>query len=129
MIAAASRQYDWSVDIAALAASWTNGCIIRSKLMEAIASLEHPTLSLLLQPNWQASIAAGREALIETTHAAAKAGLAVPALSDALQYLHAITTIDSPMNLIQAQRDYFGAHTYYRKDDPSGTPVHTDWKA
>lgn len=82
---------------------------------------------MLLHPGMQNLVKTGRDALIETTYTAAKAGLAVPALSDALQYLHGITTVDSPMNLIQAQRDYFGAHTYQRKDDPSGQPVHTNW--
>jgi 6-phosphogluconate dehydrogenase len=127
LISAAAIQYSWNVDIPALAASWTNGCIIRSKLMETIASLGKESTSLLLHPAMQEIVQRGREALIETNYAAAKAGLAVPALSDALQYLHGITTVDSPMNLIQAQRDYFGAHTYQRKDDPSGQPVHTNW--
>lgn len=127
LITAAAAQYGWNVDIPALAASWTNGCIIRSKLMETIASIDEEAASLLLHPGMQELIHRGRAALIETTYAAAKAGLAVPALSDALQYLHGIVTLDSPMNLIQAQRDYFGAHTYQRKDDPSGQPVHTNW--
>jgi 6-phosphogluconate dehydrogenase len=128
MIAAASRQNNWNVDIAALAASWSNGCIIRSKLMETVALLQDQAASLLLQSNKQFSIENGRDALVETTCAAAKAGLAVPALSDALQFLHAMTTVDSPMNLIQAQRDYFGAHTYLRKDDPTGKAMHTNWQ-
>jgi 6-phosphogluconate dehydrogenase len=123
---AASQEYQWALDLPAIARIWTNGCIIRSALMEELS------LSLALNPHLlQERLNRVYELLpdlIHTVTSALKSGLAVPCLSSALNYILNVTSADSPMNLIQAQRDFFGAHTYRRKEDPYGKSYHTNWE-
>lgn len=128
-IKTASAEFDWNIDLAGLAASWTNGCIIRSAMMETLAGMLQEDSLFLFLPAMVNQVHEQRDALVQTVTCALQAGLAVPALSDALQYLHALAENDSPMNLIQAQRDYFGAHTYRLRSDPDGQAVHTNWVA
>lgn len=128
VIKAAAKEYNWKIDLAALAATWTNGCIIRSALMNRLMEILQETDTMLFNEEIISLVNANQPGLRNTVAAALTGGLAVPALSEALNYILALTEADPPMNLIQAQRDYFGAHTYRLKNDPEGSPIHTDWK-
>jgi 6-phosphogluconate dehydrogenase len=123
-----SKQLEWDLDFSEIARIWTNGCIIRSELMEELSEIYQTDQSLLTSPalaermrDWQPDFAA-------VVAAGLQHGIALPVLSSALNYFLGYITADSPANLIQAQRDYFGAHTYQRKDKPAGTYFHTEWK-
>jgi 6-phosphogluconate dehydrogenase len=127
LILSASETYSWKINFKELARIWTNGCIIRSKLMEELSTLvqdspnilNHPTLS----PMVKSHVAALRQIVAQISHTANS----YPCLSSSLQYFNACTEVQSSAHMIQAQRDYFGAHTYERIDDPSGKKYHTLW--
>lgn len=127
LIKTAALTYQWSINYSELARIWTNGCIIRSTLMEQMAAIVAAD-ELLLHPLIITSIQQQLDSLTQTVTASLQSGIAVPALYEALNYIHAMSTEQSAMNLIQAQRDYFGAHTYQRIDDASGKAYHTKWK-
>jgi 6-phosphogluconate dehydrogenase len=125
-IKAAALKYQWSINCSELARIWTNGCIIRSTLMEQLTAAVSAD-NLLLHPFIITSIQQQLDSLTQTVTASLQSGMAVPALSEALNYIYAMSTEQSAMNLIQAQRDYFGAHTYQRTDDASGKAYHYQW--
>lgn len=125
-IKAAALKYQWSINCSELARIWTNGCIIRSTLMEQLVTIVSAD-KILLHPFITTAIQQQLHSLTETVTASLQRSIAVPALSEALNYIHAISTANSAMNLIQAQRDYFGAHTYQRTDDASGKAYHYQW--
>lgn len=128
LVRESALQNNWSLDLSEVARIWTNGCIIRSALMEELVEIyrespdgwSHNKITLQLQE--------GKTALAEVIALAMKNSKAVPVLSAALNHLNGMTTANSPANLIQAQRDYFGAHTYQRVDKPEGQYFHTRWK-
>ena len=124
----ASRAYEWHLVPADIARIWRGGCIIRAALLETFRAAFHaddalPTL--LLAPDVADALDRTRDALGEVVAAASRAGLPVPALAASLSYLDAMRSARLPANMIQAQRDFFGAHTYARTDR-EGT-FHTDW--
>lgn len=126
----ASGERGYGLDLAEVARVWMAGCIIRSSLLIPIrkAFLERPHLPLLLvaepfRSHWRER----QGALRQVVAAAHTAGIPVPAMGSALDFLDGYRSGRLPANLIQAQRDYFGAHTYQRVDRP-GT-FHTDWEA
>lgn len=127
LIQAAAHKYQWTINRSELARIWTNGCIIRSSLMEQLADVLHAE-ELLLHPFVIKSIQQHINELRLVVAACLQQGFAVPAFTEAVNYIHAMGTANSAMNLIQAQRDYFGAHTYQRTDDASGKAYHTEWK-
>ncbi|CAN5839960.1 NADP-dependent phosphogluconate dehydrogenase [soil metagenome] len=130
LIGAASREYGWSIDRAEVARVWTGGCIIRSRLLEPVrrAFLERPDLSnLLLDGDIGTRFERAQEGLRRTLAEAQSRGIPAPCMAASLAYVDAYRTARLPQNLTQAQRDYFGAHTYRRLDAPEGPPVHTDW--
>jgi 6-phosphogluconate dehydrogenase len=130
LIAAASKEYGWAIDRAEVARVWTGGCIIRSRLLGPIrrAFLEQPDLSnLLLDAEVGARAETAQAGLRRALAEAERRGLPAPCWSAALAYFDAFRAARLPQSLTQAQRDYFGAHTYRRLDDPAGRPVHTDW--
>ncbi len=121
LLAAASREFGWSLDLAATAEVWRAGCIIRSVLLDDIAQAFRggvPHGLLALAPYFAARLDEAAPALRRTVAAAAAAGVPAPALSAALAYLDTIRTARGTTNLIQAQRDYFGAHGFERIDGP-----------
>ena len=129
LIATASKAYDWDIQFADLAQIWTNGCIIRSKLMEdLIEVLGHGTL-ILDHPDMVKKVKANYESLVKFAVETFTLGVAIPCHSASLQYLQTYTKAQSSANIIQAQRDYFGAHTYERVDDTSGKKYHTIWNS
>lgn len=128
VIREASKQYGWQLNLNEIARIWTNGCIIRSALMEELAqNSELSAVNLLLSASRKESIIQALAPLQEFVATALRGGCAVPVFSAALNYFLGLQSGKSSANLIQAQRDYFGAHTYQRVDDPSGKAYHTDW--
>jgi 6-phosphogluconate dehydrogenase len=124
----ADRAHGWGLRFGAIAGGWRAGCIIRSALLEPLraAFAQQPELpNLLLAPHFTRIVAESQQALREVVAAAALHGVAVPAFMSALAYLDGYRSAVLPANLLQAQRDYFGAHTYRRTDQPGS--FHTRW--
>jgi len=125
----ASKEYGWNLDFGTIALIWRNGCIIRARFLDRIrnAFAEKPGLeNLLLDPYFKRIVMGSQMNWREVVAEAAKSGIPVPGFSSALSYYDSYRTARLPANLLQAQRDYFGAHTYERVDRP-GT-FHTKWK-
>ena len=130
LIGAASREYGWAIERAEVARVWTGGCIIRSRLLEPVrrAFLERPDIpNLLLDAEIGARLESAQAGLRRALAEAERRGLPAPCWGAALAYFDAYRSARLPQNLTQAQRDYFGAHTYRRLEAPDGPPVHTDW--
>ena len=125
---AASAEFDWGVDLGKCAAVWRGGCIIRAQFLDRIteAFAAAPELdNLLLADYFRDAVQTRQAAWREVVMAATRLGIPVPAFSAALAYYDSLRRARLPANLLQAQRDYFGAHTY-RRIDREGT-FHTDW--
>jgi 6-phosphogluconate dehydrogenase len=130
LMASASKEYGWDIDLGNIASLWRGGCIIRSVFLDDIKSAfkKNPSLkNLLLDDKFSNILIDCQKPWRSVVAAAALSGIAVPALSSALSFYDAYRCRRSPANLIQAQRDYFGAHTYERVDRPRGEFFHTDW--
>ena len=126
----AAKEYGWELNFGDIALLWRSGCIIRAQFLERIkeAFTGQPELAnLLLAPYFQEAVEDAQEDWRLVVSAAAKLGLPAPAFSSALAYFDGYRRSRLPANLLQAQRDYFGAHTYKRIDRP-GT-FHTEWLA
>ncbi len=127
---AASAEHEWGLDLGEIAAMWRAGCIIRSAFLGEITRafrLDPDLDNLLLSPYFRDEITAAAPGWRRTVQRAVGAGIPVPAYSAALGFYDAYRSARLPANLIQAQRDYFGAHTYERVDEPRGEFFHTDW--
>jgi len=132
LLKAASAQYAWELDAAQVALVWRSGCIIRSGFLEPIAQAfrESPDLAnLVLAPYFKEKLRAAQGAWRNVAALALRYGIPIPALTGALTYYDGLRCARLPANLIQAQRDYFGAHTYERVDRSRGEFFHTDWLA
>ncbi|MDP8907938.1 MAG: NADP-dependent phosphogluconate dehydrogenase [Chloroflexota bacterium] len=128
LMAAASDAYRWDLDLAEIARIWKAGCIIRAKLLDPImqAYADDPELeNLLFAPSFSAAINASMAGIRRVRHIALDFGIPTPGMDAALNYVDTLRTERLPANLIQGQRDFFGAHTYKRLDKP-GT-FHTEW--
>lgn len=125
-----SRERAWNLDYAAIARIWRGGCIIRSVFLDRIADAyraEPALANLLFAPYFTTQINSAQNDLRLIVATAASHGIPIPCLSAALSYLDSLRSARLPANLLQAQRDYFGAHTYERIDSPRGEFFHTDW--
>ncbi|MBI4565574.1 MAG: NADP-dependent phosphogluconate dehydrogenase [Planctomycetes bacterium] len=130
LIRAASREFQWNVDLAEVARIWSGGSIVRSGLLEVLRQSILPkqdVANALIDDPLGGLVQEHQGALRKVVAAAAQAGIPVPAFASALAYFDAYRTAELPQNLTQAQRDAFGAHTYVRKDQPGRGPTHTDW--
>lgn len=130
LIAKASQEYNYGVNLPEVARIWKGGCIIRAGFLDKIkaAFKDNPTLpNLLLAPEFKQSILDRQAAWREVLIMANELGIAVPAFSSSLDYFDSYRRANLPQNLTQAQRDYFGAHTYERIDKPRGEFFHTEW--
>ena len=130
LLADASRENDWSLDLGAIARMWRGGCIIRAVFLDDISRAygDSPDLeNLLFDAFFADAIATAQEGLRRAVVAAAQAGIATPALSSALSFYDGFRLARGSANIIQAQRDYFGAHTFERVDKPRGEWFHRDW--
>jgi 6-phosphogluconate dehydrogenase len=130
LMRAAAREYGWALDYGGIAMMWRGGCIIRSaflgKIKEAFG--RNPGLeNLLLDPHFSAQMDSAQSAWRRVVAEAVLRGIPVPAMSSALAFYDSYRRAWLPANLLQAQRDYFGAHTYERTDRPRGQFFHTDW--
>jgi 6-phosphogluconate dehydrogenase len=126
----AAREYGWLLDFASIALIWRNGCIIRSVFLDKIAKAfrnKRELDTLLLDDYFRKKIDKCQPAWRRIVGAAAQLGIPIPALSAALSFYDGYRCAHLPANLLQAQRDYFGAHTYERVDKPKGQFYHTDW--
>ncbi|MGH8957176.1 MAG: NADP-dependent phosphogluconate dehydrogenase, partial [Acidimicrobiia bacterium] len=130
LIRAASDELGWDLDSASIASLWRGGCIIRAALLSDItrAFRSQPGLTnLLLDPHFSEVVGADQDAWRRVVATAVRNGIPIPAFSSGLSFFDGLRTTHLPANLIQAQRDFFGAHTYERTDQPRGTSFHTDW--
>jgi 6-phosphogluconate dehydrogenase len=130
LMRAAATEYGWKLDNGGIALMWRGGCIIRSiflgKIKEAFD--RKPELSnLLLDPYFAEQVQTAQGAWRRVVATAVSLGVPVPALASALSFYDGYRHDRLPANLLQAQRDYFGAHTYERVDRPRGEFFHTDW--
>lgn len=128
LMAAAAKQYDWALDFGQIAMIWRAGCIIRARLLDAIKDAfdrESGLANLMLDPYFKDILASTQANWRKVVAAAAQLGLPAPAFASALSYFDSYRSDRLWANMIQAQRDYFGAHTYERIDK-EGT-FHTDW--
>jgi 6-phosphogluconate dehydrogenase len=130
LMRAAGTEYGWKLNYGGIAQMWSGGCIIRSRFLDDIKDAfgENPDLTnLLLAPFFTKAITESQAAWRNVVAAAAQAGVALPAHATALAFYDAYRSDRLPADLLQAQRDYFGAHTYERIDKPRGQFFHTDW--
>jgi 6-phosphogluconate dehydrogenase len=126
----ASNYYDWSLPFGELAQLWRAGAIIRAQFLQRITDAydETPDLhNLLLSPYFKQIAESYQAAARRVIALATTAGVPVPSLSAAVAYYDSYRSAVLPANLIQAQRDYFGAHTYERVDKPAGEMYHYSW--
>ncbi|MFC2947845.1 NADP-dependent phosphogluconate dehydrogenase [Virgibacillus sediminis] len=125
---AASQEYGWDLQYGDIAMIWRGGCIIRAQFLQKIKEAydRDPELAnLMLDPYFKEIVEGYQSALREVVSIAIKNGIAVPTFASAIAYYDSYRSEDLPANLIQAQRDYFGAHTYERKDKEG--VFHTNW--
>lgn len=126
----AAQEYKWKLNFGDIALMWRGGCIIRSVFLGKIKEAfdKKPKLkSLLLDDFFRAAIKEHQKNWRNIVAVAAKKGIPVPAFSTALAFYDSYRCSHLPINLLQAQRDYFGAHTYERIDQPRGCFFHTNW--
>ncbi|MDI6448440.1 decarboxylating NADP(+)-dependent phosphogluconate dehydrogenase [Anaerobaca lacustris] len=130
LMRAAAQEYKWNLNYGGIALMWRGGCIIRSvflgKIKEAFDADPNLT-NLLLTPFFKDAVEKAQASWRRVVTAAVEMGIPVPAISTALAYYDGYRHARLPANLLQAQRDYFGAHTYERVDKPRGEFFHTNW--
>jgi 6-phosphogluconate dehydrogenase len=131
-LGAAGKLYNWPLNFGDISSIWRGGCIIRAQFLNRItdAYRTNPGLkNLILDPFFRDTIAKTQANWRIAVQTAIEHGVAVPAFSAALSYYDSYRQARLPANLLQAQRDYFGAHTYERVDKPAGEFFHTEWLA
>lgn len=128
LIGIVSKQQGWNINLPELAEVWTAGCIIRSVLMEDLKGLLLDSSNLLLHPSIVQQCNSKVNSLKQLLAAALASELPMDCFSASAQYLFSYKQAESGASLIQAQRDFFGAHTYQLKEDPKGPFYHTNWQ-
>lgn len=126
----AAREYGWELNYGGIALLWRGGCIIRSVFLGKIKEAfdKNPELpNLLLDPFFKEKVEAAQEGWRKVVATSLLNGIPVPAFTTALNYFDGYRSARLPANMLQAQRDYFGAHTYERVDKPRGEFFHTNW--
>ena len=130
LMRAAANMHGWTLDYGEIALLWRAGCIIRSVFLNNIKEAfdrDSGLVNLLLDPFFAKEVTEAQPSWRRTAATAVRSGIPVPAMSSALAYFDGYRSSHLPANLLQAQRDYFGAHTYERVDRPRGSLYHTDW--
>ncbi|HEY0682909.1 MAG TPA: decarboxylating NADP(+)-dependent phosphogluconate dehydrogenase [Steroidobacter sp.] len=130
LLRSAAKQYQWSLNYGGIALVWRGGCIIRSAFLGDIKKAfdRDPLLvNLLLDPFFRDAVSTRQAGWRRAIVAAIQSGIPMPCMSAALSYFDGYRAERLPANLLQAQRDFFGAHTYERVDQPRGQFFHTDW--
>ena len=126
----AQHEYGWTLDLGEIARIWRGGCIIRAVFLQKIteAYRRDPALAnLLLDPYFKEAIERAQASWRKVVALAAQNGVPAPTFASSLAYYDGYRSARLPQNLLQAQRDYFGAHTYERVDEPRGRFFHIDW--
>jgi len=130
LMAYAQKEYNWSLNFGEIAQIFRGGCIIRAAFLQKITEAferDADLANLLLDPYFSEAIHNAQKSWRKVVSLAAKHGVPVPTFSSALSYYDGYRSACLPQNLLQAQRDYFGAHTYERTDQPRGKFYHIDW--
>ena len=130
LMAEAQKTYNWTLDFATIAQIWRGGCIIRARFLQKItdAYTQNPALrNLMLDPYFRNALHDGQQHWRDVVALGIQSGIPTPAFSSALAYFDGYRSARLPANLLQGQRDYFGAHTYERIDQPRGKFFHIDW--
>ena len=130
LLRAAAKEYNWKLNYGGIALMWRGGCIIRSQFLGKIKEAydKRPRLAnLMLDPHFKREIRTSQKGWRNVIATAVKKGIPVPAFATALNFYDSYRSERLPANLLQAQRDYFGAHTYERVDKPRGEFFHTNW--
>jgi len=130
LMRAAAKEYDWHLNYGGIALMWRGGCIIRSVFLNNIKDAyerDANLTNLLVDPYFKEAIAKAQGAWRRVIAKAVELGIPMPAMSAALSFYDGYRRERLPANMIQAQRDYFGAHTYERVDKPRGEHFHTNW--
>ena len=131
LIRAGSDQYQWNINLGEVSRIWKGGCIIRAQFLGKIkqAYQRHADLpNLLLDPDFKAWVLEAQPRWRNAVTTAQSLGISVPSMSASLAYFDSYRTANLPQNLTQAQRDFFGAHTYERIDKPELGFIHTEWE-
>jgi 6-phosphogluconate dehydrogenase len=131
LIQAGSREWSWGIDMREMARIWKAGCIIRARFLDSIMRAYERRAdlpNLLLDDDFNSRIQESQASWRRAVSFAQANGIPAPAMSGSLAYFDAYRSAELPQNLTQAQRDYFGSHTYQRNDQGPDTPfIHTDW--
>ena len=131
LIRAGSDKYDWGIDLGEMSRIWKGGCIIRAQFLDKIKQAyqrRSDLPNLLVDPDFKAWVSESQEKWRTAVTTAQRLGVPTLAMSASLAYFDSYRTANLPANLTQAQRDYFGAHTYERVDKPELGAVHTNWQ-
>jgi len=131
LMRAAAEEHGWNLDYAGIASLWREGCIIRSAFLDPIRrayELDPKLSNLVLASPFREALGAAQRPWRLVIATATARGIPIPAMSSALAFYDGYRTARLPANLLQAQRDYFGAHTYERLDRPRGECFHSVWK-
>jgi 6-phosphogluconate dehydrogenase len=126
----AAKEHNWKLDFGSIALMWRGGCIIRAQFLGFIKEAfdrKKKLANLLLDPHFKKIVVKAQKNWRKVVMLATKCGVPIPAFSSALAYFDSYRSERLPANLLQAQRDYFGAHTYERTDKPCGEFFHTEW--
>ncbi|MEP7270079.1 MAG: NADP-dependent phosphogluconate dehydrogenase [Acidobacteriota bacterium] len=132
LIRSGSKEYGWDIDLGEVSRIWKGGCIIRARFLDRIkqAYKRRPDLpNLLLDPEFKAWVLEAQPRWRQIVTTAQSLGIPVAAMSASLAYFDTYRSAALPLNLTQAQRDFFGSHTYRRIDRPEDGPIHTEWEA
>jgi 6-phosphogluconate dehydrogenase len=127
LIKEASKTYNWSLNLSELARIWTNGCIIKSDLMVTLVDVFKTTDNILNDKTIINNLKELKPSIKKVVSEGILNELAIPNFIESISFLNSFSVAESSANIIQAQRDYFGAHTYQRKDDETNKFYHTNW--
>jgi 6-phosphogluconate dehydrogenase len=131
LIRAGSEHYNWGINLGETSRIWKGGCIIRARFLDKIKQAYQRRAdlpNLLLDPDFNAYIQGAQSNWRKAVTAAMQAGIPAPGMAASISYFDAYRTAELPLNLTQAQRDFFGSHTYERTDKPGGGAIHTEWE-
>jgi len=131
LIRAGSEQYQWQINLGELSRIWKGGCIIRAQFLDKIKQAyqrRSDLPNLLLDPDFKAWVLEAQPRWRQAVTTAQSLGIPLPAMSASLAYFDSYRTANLPQNLTQAQRDFFGSHTYERIDHPERGFIHTEWE-
>ncbi|MGQ1911017.1 NADP-dependent phosphogluconate dehydrogenase [Marinifilum sp. RC60d5] len=127
LISEAGKAYKWELNLSEIARIWTNGCIIKSDLILDLIPVLKEDDNILSHQTIQSQVKSLKPSINKVVSECILNEVVIPCLSESVNFFNGYTTANSSANIIQAQRDYFGAHTYQRTDDASGKFHHTNW--